>query len=55
MAMTQKTVALLLWSSWHLTWADHVLKVVKRGVNRGVKGGCLRGELLLIFDTQEEY
>ena len=28
MAMTQKTVALLLWSSWHLSWADHVLKVV---------------------------
>ena len=54
MAMTQKTVALLLWSSWHLSWADHVLKVVKRG-QRMVKGGCLRGELLLIFDTQEEY
>merc|ERR1712032_1134999 len=27
MAMTQKTVALLSWSSWHLAWADHVLKV----------------------------
>ena len=27
-AMTQKTISLLWWASYHLSWADHVFKVV---------------------------
>ena len=27
-AMTQKTLSLLWWSSYHLKWADHVFKVI---------------------------
>ena len=29
--MTQKTFAMLWWSSLHLAWADHVFKVVLWG------------------------
>ena len=28
--MTQKTLGVLWWSSYHLKWADHVFKVRKR-------------------------
>ena len=32
--MTQKTLSLLWWSSYHLKWADHVFKVINIGMSR---------------------
>ena len=36
MAMTMKTVGLLLWAAMNLGWADHVFKVGLLGQQRGI-------------------